>query len=1397
MMKLTKKLFIASLSVAMVCSLFAGAFSFNGNSVKADESPAGAITYKLSEELSKITYTAEELTAFNAAHYPNGDGWTGTYGAGDVDAKAAFLKTVFEKSAIEVYSGYNSAYTAKHYYEWAGDGNSWRYSYVAVNGVGAGNWNGGLASNLNGTANNMGVYAGTNGLAWGLAVVAPEDGTITIPASTMSVIKFLAGADYVATGNETLKVGFSKSATALTTLKPTDASLNMQGYGVGDHAIAEQKFEVAKGERVYITLYTDMGSLVSDGRAIITWDPSFVFEKEVEEVNSITYKISKELSKVGYTDEELAASGWNGTSRDANKQALFKTAYEKSAFEVYSAYGASSPAYNAKYYYDWADDGNSYRFSYTQVAGLSVGNNGTTQERIDKDGTHTIYAGTNGLAWALALVAPAKGTITIPEHVLNVKTLAYGAQALAIGFSKTSTQYATINPADEQLNMVRYNATGNYTIAEQVFEVEAGDRIYVVLFADTLGSFVSDSRSAIAWDPDFIFDKYVEPAGQQTVSLNSEVAKITLTEAELAAAGWDGVTSRTPEKEAALRTAFGKSAIKFYTASGYTGQNYAQKEYYTWANSSNDWLMSYTKVNELGAGYAVPNSSNPRFTSNGTHMLFSRDATYHIVWALGYVAPEDGVVTIPAHELILNYFTNTDGLYIGFSKGSADRATINPNDASLNFVKYTTTGTAADPENKVISFDEQKFAVSKGEVVYINIYCNPTGSDARASVTWNPTFSFVAGEEIEVPEEPEEEGVIKVTLADEIGKIVITDEDKAATGYDGSLAASEAKEAAFKLAFAKSALTFYAASNSAVDYRQMQYWDYAKDGNAWTMNYSAVNTLTAGTQSYNPSQNLRWEATGTHSIYSRSIKYHITWAIGFTAPEKGTITIPEHTLVITSFTNASALQLGFSKDSASRSKIKPGDASLNCVEYTQAGTYVIPEQTFTVNKGEVVYLNVYVDATGDDARASVSYNPTFIFRTDACVLNGHTEVVDSAVAPTCTATGLTEGKHCSVCNEVIVAQTVVNALGHDKVVSKTGYAATCTEDGLTDEFTCSVCGESFAQTVIPALGHSLTSHKAQAPTCTEIGWDAYEDCSACDYSTYVEKAATGHDMAPATCTAPATCKNGCGHTEGEANGHSLTSHKAQAPTCTEIGWDAYEDCSACDYSTYVEKAATGHDMAEANCVAPKTCKNGCGHTEGEALGHIEVVDKAVEPDCENTGLTEGKHCARCEEVLVAQEVVDALGHDMADATCLLPATCSVCGHTEGGALGHAWAPATCTAPSTCETCGETKGEALGHDMAPATCTAPATCVNGCGHTEGEPIDHTYGDWEIVKVPTHLEEGLQQKTCQCGDAIYETLPINEDYDVKSFANCAGSLSGSSLGLLLAAISGAVIIRKKRR
>ena len=113
--------------------------------------------------------------------------------------------------------------------------------------------------------------------------------------------------------------------------------------------------------------------------------------------------------------------------------------------------------------------------------------------------------------------------------------------------------------------------------------------------------------------------------------------------------------------------------------------------------------------------------------------------------------------------------------------------------------------------------------------------------------------------------------------------------------------------------------------------------------------------------------------------------------------------------------------------------------------------------------------------------------------------------------------------------------------------------------------------------------------RTKEPTCTETGTET-RTCSVCMATETQEVAALGHD---------------------------LVHHDAKAPTCTEIGWDAYDTCSRCVYSTYAEKAATGH---------------------------TEVIDAAVAPTCTETGLTEGKHCSVCNEVLVAQTVVAALGH---------------------------------------------------------------------------------------------------------------------------------------------------------
>lgn len=119
-------------------------------------------------------------------------------------------------------------------------------------------------------------------------------------------------------------------------------------------------------------------------------------------------------------------------------------------------------------------------------------------------------------------------------------------------------------------------------------------------------------------------------------------------------------------------------------------------------------------------------------------------------------------------------------------------------------------------------------------------------------------------------------------------------------------------------------------------------------------------------------------------------------------------------------------------------------------------------------------------------------------RTETILATGHTIVTDAAKAVTCTASGLTEGKHCSVCNTVTVAQQTIPAKGHTEV-SDAAKAATCTASGLTEGKHCSVCNVvTKAQQVVPAKGHTEVTDAAEAATCTATGLTKGSHCSVCN-----------------------------------------------------------------------------------------------------------------------------------------------------------------------------------------------------------------------------------------------------------------------------------------------------------
>ena len=368
----------------------------------------------------------------------------------------------------------------------------------------------------------------------------------------------------------------------------------------------------------------------------------------------------------------------------------------------------------------------------------------------------------------------------------------------------------------------------------------------------------------------------------------------------------------------------------------------------------------------------------------------------------------------------------------------------------------------------------------------------------------------------------------------------------------------------------------------------------------------------------------------------------------------------------------------------------------------------------------------------------------------------------------------------------------------------TGGTATCSAKAV-----CVTCGAEYGEK--DSNNHALEQHAAKAPTCTEIGWDAYDTCSRCDYTTYAELPALNHDLKQHAAKAPTctgigwdaydTCSR-CDYTttyvELPALNHALEQHEAQAPTCTEIGWDAYETCSRCDYTTRKELPALNHALEQHAAQAP-TCTEigwdayeacsrfGCDYTarkELPALNHALEQHAAKAPTCTEIGWDAYETCSRCD--YTTRKELPALNHALEQHAAKAPTcteigwdaydTCSRCDYTtckELPALNHALVQHAAKAPTctekgwdaydTCSRCDYTTRKelpALNHDyqavtVAP-TCETDGYTVFTCSRCKdsytADPTDqlgHQFGAWSPNGTGSQSADCLRQGCAHTG------------------------------------------------
>jgi hypothetical protein len=262
----------------------------------------------------------------------------------------------------------------------------------------------------------------------------------------------------------------------------------------------------------------------------------------------------------------------------------------------------------------------------------------------------------------------------------------------------------------------------------------------------------------------------------------------------------------------------------------------------------------------------------------------------------------------------------------------------------------------------------------------------------------------------------------------------------------------------------------------------------------------------------------------------------------------------------------------------------------------------------------------------------------------------HNTVIDAAKSPTCNDTGLTEGAHCSICGDVLVGQTVVPALGHSY-----DEASDCIRCGADEPITWTLEDGIFTirgkGAILPEDPESMTyPWNAQRSMIreiivtggiTEIGARAFSNCTA------LEKATFGRHVTKINNDILSYCDK---LTEIVFNG--TITYIGQG---TVWGSESITDVTITEQSvsSFLALAAV-HPYNTPYTASSVSFTVNCAHSE-------VVTDPALNATCTDIGLSAGTHCAKCDTVLTAQQILPALGgsHSFVGGNCI------ECGISEG------------------------------------------------------------------------------------------------------------------------------------